>query len=89
MCIRDSPVTGSDECYSNSDCPEGYDCIKGTCKENVTEKKDLCADSPCAPGHKCIDKGHKVDCVPIKNESWLKGNKDKLLFETLMKKWTK
>ena len=67
------------------------ECIPGYSKERkcVEEKEGKGCWYPPAKMSKRPEKG-APDVPPIKtNENWFKGNKDELLFEELVKRWTK
>jgi hypothetical protein len=61
--------------------------------DEETEEIEEGKDKKCPKCDKMICEPHCVenrdDEKEEVNENWFKGNKDKLLFETLMKKWTK
>jgi hypothetical protein len=73
------------KCPKNEDMTE-EDIVEES--EELEEKKKK-KKGKFDDGDETPEKCDYVDCSESVNENWLKGNKDQLLFETLIKKWCK
>ncbi|HQJ61583.1 MAG TPA: DUF1566 domain-containing protein, partial [bacterium] len=60
ICVTGKTENNTEECTSDSGCPEGYDCISGVCYESMDE---CISDDDCEDGFECFED----KCIPEKS----------------------